>query len=241
MRRALLLGLLLAAVFPAAADAASVKLLACVPALEGQDRSATFEARVRAPAGSERVQVRFTLQVSEDADPEWRRVVAPGLDQWLTSDPGVSRYSYSKTVQNLAAPAAYRTIVRFRWLDAAGAVLARSRATSRACRQPDLRPDLAATQVEVVHPVEGVPARYAVTVLNDGASAAGAFAVTLQAGDEALEPLTVPALAAGESRVLAFAGPACAPGAPLTVTVDPDLAVDERDEADNVLLARCPA
>jgi hypothetical protein len=239
MRRALLLGLLLAALFPAAADAASVKLLACVPALEGRDRSATFEARVRALAGSDRMQVRFTLQVREDAAPDWRRVGAPGLDQWLTSDPGVSRYSYSKTVQNLSAPAAYRTVLRFRWLDAAGAVLARSRATSRACRQPDLRPDLAATQIEVARPFDGGPARYAVTVHNDGRSAAGAFAVTLRAGDELLEPLNVPGLAAGERRVLAFAGPPCSPGAPLTVTVDSDMAIGERDEDDNVLRAEC--
>ena len=99
--------------------------------------------------GSDRMQVRFTLQVREGALPAWRRVVAPGLDEWLTSAPGVSRYSYAKTVQNLSAPAAYRTVVRFRWLDAGGAVLARSRATSRACRQPDMRPDLAVARIDV--------------------------------------------------------------------------------------------
>jgi CARDB len=233
MRRALLLSLLILCGFPAAASAESVKLLACVPALEGKDRAATFEARVRPARGSERMQVRFTLQVDKDLLGGWRRVAAAGLDEWLTSDPGVIRYSYAKTVQNLSAPAAYRMVVRFRWLDDEGEVLARSRVTSRVCRQPDMRPDLAAERIEAV---EG---GHAVTLRNAGRSAAGAFAVTLRVGDEQLQPLTVPGLAAGERTVLTFAGPACARGAALTATVDAEQAVDERDEDDDVLVATC--
>jgi hypothetical protein len=170
----------------------------------------------------------------------WRRVDAPGLDEWLTSLPGVTRYTYAKTVQNLSAPAAYRTVVRFRWLDAEGTVLERTRATSRVCRQPDLRPDLAATQIELAPPGETAPARYEVTLRNGGRSAAGAFAVSLRAGERQLAPQTVPGMAAGELRIVTFPGPACAPGDLLTVIVDHELAVDERDEDDNVLVAACP-
>src|SRR5215217_7574551 len=169
VRRALLLMTLLVLAFPAAAaaDTASVKLLDCVPALEPQDRMAMFEGRMTPRRGSERMQLRFTLQVREPAL-EWRRVVAPGLDQWLSSDAGVSRYSYAKTVQNLAAPAAYRMVVRFRWLDLDGRVLARSRATSRACRQPDMRPDLGAARIEVDPALAPDRRRYAITVHNGG-------------------------------------------------------------------------
>jgi hypothetical protein len=234
MRRALLLSLLILCGFPAAASAESVKLLACVPALAGKDRSAAFEARMRPARDSERMQVRFTLQVDEDLRGDWRRVAAPGLDDWLSSDPGVTRYTYTKTVQNLAAPAAYRMVVRFRWLDAGGDVLARSRDTSRTCRQPDLRPDLGPVLIDAVD------GGFAVTLRNAGRTAAGPFAVTLSAGEEPLEPLTVPALAAGGRTVLTFARPACAPGAVLTATADAGLAVDERDEGDNVLVATCP-
>jgi hypothetical protein len=240
MRRALLLSLLLLAASPAAAQAASVKLLACVPALDGPERSATFEARVRPLRGSDRIQVRFTLQVREAALETWRRVAAPGLDEWLTSAPGVSRYSYSKTVQNLAAPATYRMVVRFRWLDAGGAVVARSRATSRGCRQPDMRPDLEVAGIVVTAPLEPGPARYAVELVNAGRSPAAAFTVTLSAGGEQLDPVAVAGLAPGERRVLELAGPRCAPGTTLTATADPELAVDERDEDDNVLVAACP-
>jgi hypothetical protein len=233
MRRALLLSLLILCLSPAAASAASVRLLECVPALEGKERTAKFEARVRPAHGSIRMQVRFTLQVDADLLGDWRRVAAPGLDQWLTSDPGVTRYSYTKTVQNLSAPAAYRMVVRFRWLDAGGEVLERSRTTSRPCRQPDMRPDLGALRIDAV---EG---GYAVTLLNAGRTDADAFAVTLGVGDSPLEPQTVPGLAAGAWTVLTFAGPACAPGAALTATVDAALAVDERDEDDNVLASAC--
>ena len=93
-------------------------------------------------------------------------------------------------MQNLSAPAAYRTVVRFRWLDADGAVLARSRATSRVCRQPDLRPDLAATLIEVAPPTDerrGALRGHAAATA--AARAAGAFAVALRAGEQQLEPL----------------------------------------------------
>jgi hypothetical protein len=240
MRRVLLPLILFLLVWPAAAaHAASVKLLDCVPALEPPDRMAMFEGRMTPRRGSERMQLRFTLQVREPAL-EWRRVVAPGLDQWLSSDAGVSRYSYAKTVQNLAAPAAYRMVVRFRWLDVGGDVLARSRGTSRTCRQLDMRPDLDALGIEVSPVLAPDRRRYAITLHNGGRTAAGSFAVALRTGDTALAPLAVAGLEPGERRTVVLTGPRCAAGEPLAVTVDPDDAVDERDEEDNVLVAPCP-
>src|SRR5215208_3376196 len=124
MRRVLLLSLLIpaAGLFAAPAPAAnaravaSVKLLGCVPAVESADRTATFEARMRASAESHRMQLRFTLQTRVGAAVSWRRVIADGLGEWLTSAPLVSRYSYAKTVENLADHSSYRMLVRFRWL-----------------------------------------------------------------------------------------------------------------------------
>jgi len=236
MRRALLtLALLL--VWPAAADAASVKVADCVPALEPAARSATFEARMRAARGSDRMQVRFTLQVRDDGAVRWRKLVAPGFDEWLTSDAGVRRYVYDRTIQNLAASAAYRTVVRFRWVDADGATLKSSRATSPACRQLDLRPNLVPLRLDVAPGLRADERRYVVTVRNAGRSDAGAFAVAL--GED--RRIDVPALVAGTQRTVTLTGPACEPGAEVAVTVDPDGAVDERVEDDNVLLVACPA
>src|SRR5918997_1880725 len=84
--RGALLSLALLLAWPAAADAASVKVVDCTPALDPAARSATFDARVRAARGSDRMQLRFTLQVRDEGfGTRWRKVVAPGFDEWLTS------------------------------------------------------------------------------------------------------------------------------------------------------------
>jgi len=234
MRRVPLIAALALGAFPAAADAASVKLAECVPALEPADRSATFEARMHPAGGAERMQVRFTLQVRQGGLPGWRRVSADGLDEWLTSFPDVRRFSYSKTVRNLSAPASYRMVVRFRWLGEDEEVLRRRRARSRACRQSDLRPDLVATDVVAAD------GGYEVALRNRGRTAAGPFSVAFAAGAHELEPAALEGLAAGERRVVTFSGPACRAGEPLTATVDAGEAVDERDEGGNVAVALCP-
>jgi hypothetical protein len=232
MRRALLPLLLLLA-WPATAGAASVKVTDCAPALDPVARSATFEARVKSIAGGDRMQVRFTLQERERGmSARWRKVVAPGFEEWLTSESGVGRYSYSRTIQNLTAPASYRTVVRFRWLDAEGEVLRTSRRTSKACRQPDLRPDLVPLRVETEPGPDAETVRYRVVVRNRGRTDAGAFDV---AYGEAFR--SVGGIPARRQRTVTFTGPPCA--ADTTVTVDPGELVDERDEDDNVLLAVC--
>ena len=130
--------------------------------------------------------------------------------------------------------------MRFRWLDADGAPVRTLRLTSASCRQPDMRPDLEARRVDVLPGPDPETRRYAVTIRNDGRADADPFGATLEAGDTELGTLAVLGLAAGSQRVLAFTGPPCTPGAPLTVTLDPDGAVEERDEDDNVLVVPCP-
>ncbi len=240
MRRVLLLTLL-ALAFPAAAHAASVKTVGCTPALDGAARGATFEARMKAVKATERMQVRFTLQVRDDGETSWRRVAATGFDTWLSSQAGVRRYSYTRTIQNLAAPAVYRTTVRFRWLDADGATLRSRRDTSGWCRQPDLRPDLEVTAVDVLPAPRADRRRYTVTVRNAGRTAAAAFDLGLRVGAEELGPLPVFGLAAGASRSVTVTGPPCTPDAAPLATADAGAAIDERDEDDNVLAAACSA
>jgi hypothetical protein len=240
MRRVLLITLL-ALAFPAAASAATVKTVACTPALAPAARGATFAARMKAVKGSARMQLRFTLQVRADGATSWRRVSAAGFDTWLSSQPGVRRYSYTRTIQNLTAPADYRTTVRFRWLDAGGDPLRTARDTSSGCRQPDLRPDLEIAGVDVAPAVRADQRRYTVTVRNAGRSDAAAFDLGLRVGDVELGPLPVFGLGAGARRDVTVTGPACTPDAAPVVTADAGAAIDERDEDDNVLAAACPA
>jgi CARDB len=232
MRRTLFL-VLAALVLPASASAAAgmpaqVRLVSCAPG------DATFEGDMRAVRGTARMQMRFTL-LARTGHGRWRRVTAPRLDSWVTSDPGKLRYVYDKHVDGLVAPASYRMRVRFRWLDAAGVVTAKARRKSRVCRQPDLRPDL---RLKTFDYVDG---RYLLTVRNTGRSDAGSFAVTLTPPGAGPLVERVAGLPAGKRVTLEFEAPPCAPGSVVRVAVDSAEAVDEAAEADNVNGMPCPA
>ena len=105
-----------------------------------------FEADMRTVPGASRLQIRFTLQVRDDAT--WTRVAAPTFDVWTTAAPGRARYVYDKHVSNLQ-PGAYRAQVRFRWRDALGQTLKSAVRRSRPCRVPDPHPSTALRQPAV--------------------------------------------------------------------------------------------
>ncbi len=123
---------------------ASATLKQCVTtALSGEsratfssERSATFSGEMTALPGSVRMAIRIEVQVLAPGEELFHAVVAPGLDSWRVSDPGVKTYRYLRQVTNLVAPASYRAVVRFRWLNAKNRqirVLERRTAT---CVQP---------------------------------------------------------------------------------------------------------
>ncbi len=245
MRRTALITALLAcalALGPAQALAApsGVRLLGCESALESDGRAATFEGRMRARRGSERMQMRFTLQTRPRGTRRWRTLPAAGFGRWLTSDAGVGRYVYTKRVVELLAPAWYRTTVRFRWLDGAGERVASSRSTSSVCRQHDLRANLRPLGVEEQAGADAEHARYVVPVVNRGRSLAGPFDVVVSVEGTTLTPAQAPELAPGERALVELQGPPCQDGQMLTVDVDPTGAVDERAEGDNQLSVPCP-
>jgi hypothetical protein len=218
----------LTVVFPAAAAAgpASVALTACEP----RERAAEFEARMDKVAGAARMKLRFTLEARK-AGKGWRRVAAPELGGWRTADAATTRYISSRRVTALVGPASYRTLVRFRWLDADGRTVARAKARSRSCWQTDHRPNLKLRALSF----EGAT-DYVVLVANTGASASGPFELELtgfpiQAID-GLEP--------GEQRLVEVAGSKCESGTQVTATADPLDLVDERSERDNALTRSCP-
>lgn len=221
--------------FPAAVQARPAR--AVLAGCDRTERVGTFDGRMDAVPEAERMAMSFTLQVRQRGWRHWHRVRLPGFRDWHTSDPGRERYVYTKRVEALVGPARYRVDVRFRWLDADGAIVRSARDTSRSCRMPDRRPDLSVAAVTVR------PGRthYAVTVRNAGRSAAAASWVQLDLGDGG-PPLTVSVaeLPPHEAQTVVLAGRACAPGATLTATADATDAVDERDEADNALVTVCP-
>jgi len=234
--------LLLAAVLAAAPGAAAAQeppplaaeLTACETAVAPEGRSAAFTGSMPALAGTERMAIRVDLLQRRAARGRLQRVDAPGLGEWQRSEPGRSGFVVTQRVERLAAPAAYRATIRFRWYAADGTVQRQTVRRTPVCRQPDPRPQL---RVTAVTPVEG---GFQATVANTGRSGADAFATALSIDGRALDTRRVEGLAAAEEAVLELAGPACAPGAVVRVRADAGGEVAEVDERDNVRSLVCP-
>jgi CARDB len=236
----MLVGALAFAAPAQAAPASGVRLLSCESALDPAAREATFEGRMRVRKGARKLQMRFTLQTRTSEEPRWHRLSAPGFNKWLTSDPGIGKYVYTKRLVSLAAPAWYRTFVRFRWLDADGERLASAKAFSPICRQRDLRPNLKPLGVQALPGADADHARYLVPVVNRGRSPAGPFDVVVSVEGTTLTPAQAPGLQPAERALVEVQGPPCTDGQMLTVDVDPTGTVDERAEDDNQLSVPCP-
>jgi hypothetical protein len=232
MRRiALTIALFAALAAPAqASPKASVALTKCQPS----ERAAEFEARMGAVKGAKRMRMSFTLQVRKAGKAAFRRVAAPGFDEWTTADPGTRRYVFTRRVEALIGPASYRALVRFRWIDARGATVTTARAYSRACRQPDHRPNLILKRLSL----EGAR-NYVALVANHGRTASGPFDLQIALPDQVLGPVTVESLDPGAQQLVRFRGPRCKAGTSVTAIADPLDAIDERSETDNELTLTC--
>ena len=237
----ILAALLLAPPAPAHAFAplTKVRQTDCRSALDPLGRAAAWEGSMRSMPGAARLQMRFSLQTIDPGDERWRAVDVPGWGTWQSADPGKAGYVVVKRIENLAAPARYRTLVRFRWLDVRGRTLATVRRTSSSCRQTDLRPNLLGDQLEMELSDDPDRARYLIPLVNAGRTDAGPFDVLLTTGGRTLPAEAILGVAAGSLRSLTVEGPRCRPGSEVVVEIDPDNRVDERDEADNRLIAPC--
>ena len=211
---------------PASASAAqgSVSLALCAP----DERAAEFRGQMARVPGAARMKMRFLLERRAAGALRYRRVSAPGFSPWTRSD--ADRYGFTRRVDGLKGPARYRAQLRFRWLDADGRVIARDRAWSRACWQPDHRPNLKLTALQVAGK------RYLATVANTGRSASQAFTLQLTV-DGVPQSMAVTSLAPGESREVELQGPSCTGVA--SAFADPLDEIDERSERDNDRLVGC--
>jgi hypothetical protein len=235
-----LVALVALALLPAAAPASAAEPRVVVAGCDRDAQTAAFEGRMDARAGAERMQMRFRLQVRLPGSERWERLSIPGFGAWGTSAPGRSRYVFTRRLRELLAPADYRVRVRFRWLDAEGEPVATATALSRACRQPDPRPDLAVTRIAVRPAAIPTDRRYVVTVRNTGRGDAPESSLGLSlAGGPPLVDRVAP-LDSGEETRVTFVAPACEPGTAVLATADVDEAVDERDEDANARAITCP-
>jgi hypothetical protein len=219
----------------------------CHHALDPAARYVSLTAVMRPLPATQRLAVRFRLLERAAGASSYTSVPAAGLGRWLfPKDPSTlgqrpgDVWKVVKPIADLAAPATYRFAVDFRWLAADGHALGTVTRLSRRCFQPELRPDLVVRSIEVsADPSRSGFDDYLVEVDNTGATAAGSFTVEFSGGG-AVRDQTVDRLDAHSSRRLRFVGPVCRPGAPPTVTADPQHQVDVYTRAQATMVAACP-
>ena len=244
MRR---IGLALVIALPAAAVAlpaaaqdrapANVRMAACEPGSDAATRSAAFQASMRALPGTRRMQVRLTL-LERLGDGVLERVAAPGLEVWRTSREGARRFMYTQEIGGLKANAAYRVAVRYRWLDEDRNVLRSARRRSDVCEVEGSLPDLRVLKISARRGSTPGTANYSVVVRNAGGADARDVGVRLTVDGAQLQASSLSSLIALETRSVRFSGPAC--NGAISAVIDPDDALREEIEDDNVLSIPCP-
>lgn len=224
---------------PAARPLALVRVAECSRGPTAPDRHVTFRASMRRVRETHRMSMRFTLQERVGHD-RFRTVRAPGLRVWRKSRPEVKRFSHRQHVLDLAEGSSYRAVVNFRWYDRDGELIRRATRRSRPCSEPGPLPNLSLVRLGGGTPIAGKPqsAIYTLRAVNRGPAGSPRFGVSFAVDGAAVNSKVVPALAPGESRPLSFTGPVCA--ASISAHADPEDAVREVSERDNVLSAPCP-
>jgi hypothetical protein len=228
------------AALPAAAQdraPASVRISECEPGSHSATRSAAFQASMRTLPGTRRMQVRFTL-LERLGEGIFEKVSAPGLEVWRTSREGARRFVYTQEIAGLKANAAYRVAVRYRWLDADRRVVRTARRRSDVCEVEGSLPDLRVVKISARRGATPGTANYSVIVRNAGGADARSIGVGLTVDGTPLSASTLSSLIALETRSVRFSGPACT--GTLSAVIDPDNALREDAEDDNVLSIPCP-
>jgi hypothetical protein len=233
--------LVLALVVPGQAQAAfklpSSKVLECKSGDTADSRSATFLGRMRAIPGTDRMLMRFTL-MERFGDEKLHSLTVPELKAWHSAKPGIKDFRYKQTVMSLQGGGEYRASVDFRWLDADGNLLRKSKRLSGACRQQGELANLKVLTPTALPGPEGT-AVYDVPVRNDGKAIARDVSVELFVDGAATNVSHMDSVAPGEVRHVHFTGPACKRN--LRSVVDPGDTIKEQFESDNVSVDRCPA
>jgi len=118
------------------ASGVSATLEQCLSEGGQAERSATFAGEMSTIPGSTRMEMRIDVIERMPGEITYHTVTAPGLGVWRGSAPGVKAYKYLKQVTNLAGPAYYRGVVRYRWLNGKGHLIFSSILRTKRCEQP---------------------------------------------------------------------------------------------------------
>ena len=229
---------------------AQLKAFVCQKAVDPPARAVSVQAVMRPVTGTSKMQMKFELMRQTKAHPRFAVVHGRGLGSWLTPEnPTLGQragdvWIVNHPVVDLAAPATYKFRVTFRWIGAQGQTLSTAVQSSSICYQPELRADLYVKSLTANPITPGAPAgqwAYVAVIANRGQTAAAPVEVDF--ADAGGAPLTATVASVGPKSMARqrFVAPACAPGATLTVTVDPKRTDDEYNYANDVLTMACPS
>ena len=241
LRGGLTLTMLAAAlILPGSAQAAlklpSSKVLDCRSGDTPDSRTATFQGRMRAIAGTDRMLMRITL-TERFGDERRHAVSVPALRAWRSARPGIRDFRYKQTITGLQGGGEYRASIDFRWLDSDGNLLRKARRLSGVCRQQGELANLKVGLPSALPGPEGT-AVYIVPVVNDGKAAARDVAVELFVDGAGTDVGHIDLIEPGQRREVRFTGPSCKQR--LRMVVDPGDSIKERIESDNTDSTRCP-
>jgi hypothetical protein len=250
MRRPTLIGLLAVAAFAGGAVPAhaavdkptlSAKTTTCTTGVDDASRAAAFTGAMPAASQTKRMQMRFVLIQRKGTGPKgtFKKISVPGWGDWVKSDPDRQGFVFTKRVEALTAPAGYRAVITFRWLDGKGQVQRTATRTTPACDQPDPRPDLVLGGIDATATGKSTAA-YTVSVGNEGHSDAVPFAVTITVDGTVSDPVTLGPIVAGGRLTGTLAAPKCTPGSMILVTLDVANTVAESVESDDAVQRPCP-
>ncbi len=223
---------------PAAGLTLAAKLQDCHTGATPEQRYAVFVGQMPAIAGTKRMAMRFDLY-QRVTGPVFKRLAVPKFGVWQKSLANQTGFVFQKRVDELVAPANYRTQISFRWYGAHNKVIRTATKTTLVCKQPDQRPNLKVGRVKGARGPKGT-VNYDIAVRNGGLGDAGPFGVLLTVNGTAQPEQPVTGLAAGATTDVVVNAIACTPGSTITVQLDATNQVAEANETDNSFTRACP-
>ncbi|HEV3323851.1 MAG TPA: hypothetical protein VG147_16875 [Solirubrobacteraceae bacterium] len=118
------------------APALSAGVEQCVTAPTQAGRSVTFTGQMETVAGAHRMAIEIAVQEHTGEEEGFHTLTSAGLGTWQRSEAGVKIYKVRQAVTDLPAPAVFRAIVRYRWLNEKGQVIRHDERRTPTCRQP---------------------------------------------------------------------------------------------------------
>jgi hypothetical protein len=108
----------------------------CVTAATQANRSVTFTGQMETIPGAHRMAMQIVVQEHDPGEAGFHTLAAAGSGTWQRSEVGLKIYKYERQVTDLPAPAGYRAIVLYRWLNERGHTIRRDERRTPICRQP---------------------------------------------------------------------------------------------------------